>query len=304
MTDWNKRKELVNEYLSTRDELKDRFISQRIGEEYRSEETRKLFKPLLEQGEETKEEIKKQSETLTKLADTNQLMNFTPLQPLAINASQKEHEWGKETYNYIINKLDNPGYDHTFGIKVHKDRQLSLGRYFIHFKDNYLIVDDDNKYYMTPGFRSLLLETNPDMRNVTKEDKKNYKDITRLTKNLIDLQGNLKQASSTKYKEILRPMIERDYPYKIKKRKAESETETEFEDEPTTRGKGGFTGYPLPVILPCNPNDLIERMNLLFASREAGNTGVDNELKAIFKELHKKTIINKRDLKTFYDKLK
>ena len=53
------------------------------------------------------------------------------------------------------------------------------------------------------------------------------------------------------------------------------------------------------VTIPCYPNDLLKRMDLLIASKQAGNTGVDQELKAIFKSLYKKKVITKNVLIKF-----
>ena len=50
------------------------------------------------------------------------------------------------------------------------------------------------------------------------------------------------------------------------------------------------------VTIPCDPNDLLKRMDLLIASKKAGNTGVDQELKAILKSLFKKKVIDKNQL--------
>ena len=39
------------------------------------------------------------------------------------------------------------------------------------------------------------------------------------------------------------------------------------------------------VVIPSDPNALLERLDLLFASKEAGHTGVGNELVSICDEL-------------------
>ena len=60
-----------------------------------------------------------------------------------------------------------------------------------------------------------------------------------------------------------------------------------------------YTGEGVRSI-PCNPNDLIERMELLLASKKAGNTGLDTELEMIFKTLYEKNIVNKSQLIKLY----
>ena len=46
------------------------------------------------------------------------------------------------------------------------------------------------------------------------------------------------------------------------------------------------------VIIPEDPNVLLERLDLLLASQEAGHTGVRNELVSICDELKKQEVIN------------
>ena len=51
------------------------------------------------------------------------------------------------------------------------------------------------------------------------------------------------------------------------------------------------------IVIPSDPNALLERLNLLMASREAGNTGTRNELVSICDELLRQKIINKNEYK-------
>ena len=53
------------------------------------------------------------------------------------------------------------------------------------------------------------------------------------------------------------------------------------------------------VIIPSDPNALIERLDLLLASKEAGHAGVGNELVSICKELKRQAVLDSK----FYKKL-
>ena len=55
--------------------------------------------------------------------------------------------------------------------------------------------------------------------------------------------------------------------------------------------EGSGTGSA-PVIIPSNPNALLERLDLLMASKEEGNKGVRNELVSICDELKRQNIID------------
>ena len=45
------------------------------------------------------------------------------------------------------------------------------------------------------------------------------------------------------------------------------------------------------VVIPSDPNALLERIDLLLASKEAGNTGVENEVVSICDKLKRKGVV-------------
>ena len=51
------------------------------------------------------------------------------------------------------------------------------------------------------------------------------------------------------------------------------------------------------IIIPSDPNALLERLDLLLASQEAGHTGVVNELVSICDELKRQKVINADEYK-------
>ena len=51
------------------------------------------------------------------------------------------------------------------------------------------------------------------------------------------------------------------------------------------------------VILPSDPDALLDRLDLLLASKEAGNTGVRNEIVSISDELKRRKIMNSSSYK-------
>ena len=54
----------------------------------------------------------------------------------------------------------------------------------------------------------------------------------------------------------------------------------------TYEGQGTKT-----IVIPSDPNALLERLDLLMASKEAGNTGTRNELRSICDELLRQRVI-------------
>ena len=51
------------------------------------------------------------------------------------------------------------------------------------------------------------------------------------------------------------------------------------------------------VVIPSDPNALLERLDLLLASQEAGHTGVGNELVSICDELKRQGVLNTKTYK-------
>ena len=51
------------------------------------------------------------------------------------------------------------------------------------------------------------------------------------------------------------------------------------------------------VVIPSDPNALLERLDLLLASQEAGHTGVRNELISICDELKRQNVLDTKAYK-------
>ena len=104
--------------------------------------------------------------------------------------------------------------------------------------------------------------------NYLKEDEANYKRLMRKTNTLhryCDPKKPYPRSSdSYKWKKILSPIWHGEEEYE---------------------GKG-------VVVIPSDPNTLLERLDLLLASQEAGHTGVGNELVSICYELKRQGVLD------------
>ena len=68
-------------------------------------------------------------------------------------------------------------------------------------------------------------------------------------------------------------------------------------DEKDLYTGNGLTSSILTIILPCNPIALVERLDILTASKAAGNTGVRNELVSVCDELLRQKLTDKHKYK-------
>ena len=273
--DFKRRDELVQEHLRLKDELKDRFISKRLGEEFLVKEREKMFKPITDKQEEENKILKEQKQLFE-----NMLNNTN--KPKAITGPDLETE--DIATKYIGNKDS----DEVYGIRK-EGTKLYMGEKEVKLNDKKDFIIDDVTYEGTPGLWDLIMEKNRGKiaRNYeegkyTNNDLLNYKKILQHSRSIYRKDGKLKGGKSPKYsfiKEVL--SIE------------EGEGISARSD--STEGSCS-EGAVKTVTIPCDPNDLLKRMDLLIASKKAGNTGVDQELKAVLKSLFKKKVINKNQL--------
>ena len=61
---------------------------------------------------------------------------------------------------------------------------------------------------------------------------------------------------------------------------------------PIWNNRKQYTGKGVTVIIPEDPNKLLERFDLLLSSQEAGHTVVRNELVSICDELKRQVVID------------
>ena len=111
----------------------------------------------------------------------------------------------------------------------------------------------------------------------TKEDYENYKEIMLKTNAL--RQGNDRSQA--------RPKASKGWKWKYL-----------LKDIWNERGQFGGEGVQPPtVILPSDPNALLERLDLSMVSKAAGNTGVRNELISVCDELKRQGVIDVKSYK-------
>ena len=122
--------------------------------------------------------------------------------------------------------------------------------------NNNIIVDGE-KFRGTPGLWKLIMSKNPG--DFTKEDYENYAKLMVKT-NALYRDNNPKSS---------RPKSSRSDKWNLIR---------------LIRAKRGEYEGEGVVVIPSDPNALLERLDLLLASQEAGHTGVRNELVSICDE--------------------
>ena len=175
--DFKRIDELVQEHLRLKDELKDRFISKRLGEEFLVKEREKMFKPITDKQEEENKILKEQKQLIQKAIEPSQ------------KAITEEPEKSSITTlgNLVQKYVGSDNVDKTYGI-VKKGEKLFMGKTEVKVDNNDIIVDDET-YEGTLGLWNLIMEKDIDkigkninQGNYTEDDVENYYKILKQTK--------------------------------------------------------------------------------------------------------------------------
>ena len=261
-----KRDSIVKEFLELKKNIRDNLLSERTGEQQLQADLSKFYKPITETQKATAREIteglKPIREGIEKLPQAMQ-----PLGEASGEASGEERpiDLGEIAKEY----LKDPNRDTTFGIR-NVEGLYYIGNKQATIMDNNILIGDE-KFKGTPGLWELLMSKNPD--NFTNNDYDEYEKLMVKTNALHkDYNPNNpypRSSRSDKWYLISQIWTNREY----------------------TKKKEGYEGKGV-VVIPSNPNALLERLDLLLASQEAGHTGVRNELVSICDELKRQGVLD------------
>ena len=260
-----KRDSIVKEYLGLKKNIRDNLLSERTGEQQLQTDLSKFYRPITETQKATAREIteglKPIREGIEKLP---QAITFPTTQPIGEASGEEEpSDFGEIAKKY----LKDPDRDTTFGIRNEE------GLYYIGNKQatiaNNNIIVDDKKFRGTPGLWELIMSKNPE--DFTEGDYENYAKLLIKTNALY--RGNNPKSF---------------YP-KSSKGDKWNLIRLIWAKRKVYEGEG-------VVVIPSDPNALLERLDLLLTSQGAGHTGVGNELVSICDELKRQGVL---DTKTY-----
>ena len=311
-----KRDAIVKEYLELKKKIRSNLLSERIGEQQLQTDLSKFYKPITETQKATTREITEGLKPIieTQKATTREITEgLKPIregieklpeaiQPLRKATEEEEEEeekssgtLGETAYKYIHGE-ELYDRDKTFGIHLGTDGNYHMGAEqgkdgvyrgnikMITIAYNNIYVDGE-KFTGTPGLWELIMEKEP--KKYTKEDLKRYGDLLFKTNAMyqnFDPNNPYPRASrSYKWQNIVSLIwAEKTAGKKI--------GETSVKRVEKTAGKG-------VVVIPSDPNALLERLDLLLASQEAGHTGARNELVSICDELKRQGVLDTKAYK-------
>lgn len=174
--------------------------------------------------------------------------------------------------------------DVPFGIRTERGK-LMLGKARVYDQGRILKIGN-RTLKKTPGIMELLFKKTPNLDIITDEDMQNYKLIlidTNAHRRNFNLNKPINSNKGFKYMSIIKPLF-----------KFTRKLTTSTESIPKGEGINIFKKVKknTDFVYWDDPNELVERLKLLLASREAGNTGLNSEIIAIIEELFEAGIIN------------
>lgn len=172
--------------------------------------------------------------------------------------------------------------DHVYGPRF-DGSVLKVGDKLLQFDEDGSVRIGDRVYGDSEGLYELLFMKVPDRSTYDEQDLIRYKEI--LTKSNAHkkgyvYRGNINRNTSHKYKLVIADLFPPSQPTQ-QRRKPYSGT--------------GLLSKSLAspdTVYWDDPNELVNRLRLLVASAEAGNTGVKNEMLNILEELREASIIS------------
>ena len=284
-----KRDSIVKEFLELKKNIRDSLLSERTGEQQLQTDLSKFYSPITETQKAGAKEITEGLKPIRKgIEKLPQSITFPPTQPLgeAPEEEEDEEEEVEEEEDESVGKiarhyLNKPYRDTTFGIRKEKGHHYIGNKHVIVDDNDIIIRENGERFEGTPGLWELIMSKTP--KNYTEKDYGDYEDLMIMTnalhRNNDEDNPNPKGSKSNKWKNLLSPIWYRKKSaiYKFPKKKE------------------GYEGEGV-VVIPSDPNALLERLDLLLASHGAGHTGVGNELVSICDELKKQGVL---DTKTY-----
>ena len=277
-----KRDAIVKEYLELKNRIRGNLLSERIGESQLQTDLSKFYKPITETQKTTAREITEGLKPVREGLETIRkevhdipgiVSDMEAVKRYGQEKQEEEEEEDEEKFGiqpkYYLDQDDN---DEIFGIYKVKSRYY-IGNKRVTFEDDDIIIKETGRRFSgTPGLWGLITSKNPDKDLIdwTKDDRNNYDQLMLITNALHKKYNQRKGPRSNrgdKWKNILSTIW--------------------FNEKP----KKGYEGSGV-VVIPSDPNALLERLDLLLASKEAGHTGVMNELVSICDELKRQGVLD------------
>jgi hypothetical protein len=286
------RDKLAKDYLETKDRVKQKFFLQNIGEADSQEDARKIFKPITDNQTKTAEKITKTQQEITETIKQEIPKALTyaiskALPSTEVPAIDQAISLGSPEKS--IESISSP--------KVDKSIE-----YFMNNVDRNLNLDTVRKYSF-PSVSELIGDPNNPNLDQMKQilSFKNQQGSLTNQKNKITRKINNKR---TPISDVDKATLHQEYDELVTYGKQVNNAYKFFNNIVKGQGinKGQGTNKGQGINYYHDPIQLYNRLALLVASKDAGNTGVQNEISEIIDEWLETRVIDKATAKILFQK--
>lgn len=262
-----KTKNIQRELIESANQIREKYRALKKGQFLEAEQRINTFQPLIEPLQELKSLVEF-PKYHSKTQEFPSISTPSRIPVLHGPVTPKRLDFGILAAEYLGNYLSkNNLTDTTYGIR-REGNKFYIGNREIQIANDDILIDE-HSYTGTKGLWELLTLKRPTEYN--KSDLEKYKEILEITNG--HLKGhkagaNIMSNAHYKYTNIIKPLF-----------------------KTTGEGMREVTGNKIDYIYWNDPNEIINRLRLLWLSKQAGNTGVDNEINAIIEELRESGII-------------
>ena len=267
-----KRDLIVKEYLELKKNIRDNMLSERAGEQQLQTDLSKIFKPITKTQKATAREITEEFKPIKEGIEAITFPAYPSIQAFEEPLEGKDTQLlGKVAKKYLRKFAAKDEADETYGL-YDRHGNFYIGNKLAIIVDNDLVVGKD-EYEGTPGLWELIVSKEP--KDFTNEDYDNYAKLMIKT-NALYRDNNPENSKSCKWNNILKTIW--DY-------------------------RRNYEGSRV-IFISSDTNALLQRLDLLLASQEAGHTGVINELVSICDELKRQCVLNSESYKKLISNIK
>lgn len=261
---------LQEELIKSANQIREKFKALKRGKFLDQEERLQTFQPLIEplRALAKQKEEKEDKQIVSYKKSTPIISTPTRIPFLANLPAPRTLDFGILASEYLGNYLSKTGLtDTTYGIR-RDDNKFYIGNKEVEIANDDISIGD-KIFKGSKGLWELLTLKSP--KDYTDKDLESYKEILEATN--AHLKGYQQDAPISgnrhyKYTNIIKPL------FKV-----------------GGSGVREVTNNKVDYIYWDDPNELVDRLRLLWLSRQAGNTGVNNEIDSIIEELRECGII-------------
>jgi hypothetical protein len=276
----------MEEYVASKDRLKDDIALRKMGQLAFTHNTSSLFAPITQK---SVEESKVLENILTKQEELKQEIKQSKAPPGSDHEVRIPSEDIERVINYYskipLKKKSTSGSSNSTtmmvtGTLLNSPLYMLNGRYFNIHNDKLLEIDKENGevqriHTISPNIAEILFTPNPLEKQYGKPELGQYLRILQTTGKPLDNAGEKMKSVLSQLHIVSKPKL-KDLPQ--------------------------GTGLPTPtVFLPSDPKVLYKRLFVLLGSQKAGNTNVRNEAISIMDYLLEKGFLNKEQYQNLYN---